>query len=171
MPTEQLVVATGKPKIGARPVPATAVEPEKGAGGKKGKSKKKLVLIVLVLLLVGGAAYFFLLKPKAPADGATAVEPPPEPGAVLVIEPISLNLADGHYLRLGLGLQLTADAAEEPDTARALDQAVALFSGRAVDEVGSPEGREALQAELVDLLDEAYEGEVMDVYFMDYVTQ
>jgi flagellar FliL protein len=169
MPTEQLVVATGKPKIGSRPAPAAPPEPEKAAGGKK--SKKKLIMIVLILAVVGGAAYFFLLKPAPAADGAEAVEPPPEPGIVVVIEPISLNLAEGRYLRIGIGLQMTADVAEEPDTARALDQVVTLFSGRTVDEVASTEGREALRVQLIELLDEAYEGEVMDVYFTDYVTQ
>jgi flagellar FliL protein len=169
MPTEQLVVATGKPKIGSRPTPGpppAEVEPPKAK--KKGK---RLILILVVLLVGGGAGYWFLLKPSGADPAVEAVEPSPEPGAVVVIEPISLNLADGHYLRLGLGLQLTAEVAEEPDTARALDQAVSLFSGRPVAEVTSTEGREALRVELIALLDEAYEGEVMDVYFTDYVTQ
>lgn len=170
--TEQRVVAS-KPKIGARPTSPSAVpEPADEGGAKKKGGKKKLLIIALVLLLGGGAAYWFLLKPAPPADGAAvAEEPAPEPGAVLVVEPISLNLADGHYLRIGLGLQLTADVAEEPDTARALDLAVALFSQRPVAEVTTTEGREALKAELLRQLEEAYEGEVMDVYFTDYVTQ
>lgn len=170
--TEQRVVAS-KPKIGARPTsPSVAPEPAEETKGKKG-GKKKLLIVALVVLLAGGAAYWFLLKPTPPADGAAAVveEPAPEPGAVLVVEPISLNLADGHYLRIGLGLQLTADVAEEPDTARALDLVVALFSQRPVAEVITTEGREALKAELLTQLEEAYEGEVMDVYFTDYVTQ
>ena len=128
-------------------------------------------MLVLLLVVGGGAGYWFFLRPTPAAGAEVAVEPPPEPGAVVVIEPISLNLADGHYLRLGLGLQLTAEVAEEPDTARALDQAVALFSGRSVAEVGSSEGREALRDALVAKLAEVYEGEVMDVYFTDYVTQ
>lgn len=172
MPTEQLVVATGKPKIGSRPTPSpTPTEVEKAPEKVKKKKGKRLVLILLVLVLVGGAGYWFVLKPSGAGPAAEAVEAPPEPGAVVVIEPISLNLADGHYLRLGLGLQLTAEVAEEPDTARALDCAVSLFSGRPVAEVASTEGREALRGELIALLDEAYDGEVMDVYFTDYVTQ
>lgn len=171
--TEQRVVAS-KPKIGARPsAPTVAPEPVDG-DGKKGKKggKKKLLVIALAVLLVGGAAYWFLLKPAPPADGAAVVEEPaPEPGEVLVVEPISINLADGHYLRIGVGLQLTADVAEEPDTARALDLVVALFSQRPMAEVTTTEGREALKAELLHQLEEAYEGEVMGVYFTDYVTQ
>ena len=169
--TEQRVVAS-KPKIGARPAPSAVPDPVDEGKATKG-GKKKLLIIALVVLLAGGAAYWFLLKPAPPADGAAAVaeEPAPEPGAVVVIEPISLNLADGHYLRIGIGLQLTADVAEEPDTARALDLVVALFSQRAVAEVTTTEGRDALKAELLAQLEEAYEGEVMDVYFTDYVTQ
>lgn len=171
--TEQRVVAS-KPKIGARPTSPSAVpEPAEEGKGKKKGGKKKLLIIALVVLLAGGAAYWFLLKPAPPADDAAAVveEPAPDPGAVLVVEPISLNLADGHYLRIGIGLQLTADVAEEPDTARALDLVVALFSQRPVAEVTTTEGRDALKAELLRQLEEAYEGEVMDVYFTDYVTQ
>lgn len=170
--TEQRVVAN-KPKIGARPTAPSAVpEPADDGKAKKKGGKKRLLVILLVLLVGGAAAYWFLLKPAPPADGAAAAEEPaPEPGAVLVVEPISLNLADGHYLRIGLGLQLTADVAEEPDTARALDLVVALFSQRPVAEVTTTEGREALKAELLRQLEESYEGEVMDVYFTDYVTQ
>lgn len=168
MPVEQRVIASAKPKIGVRPQPTPPPEPEKPK--RRGK-RKVLVVVVLLVLVGGGAGYWFLLKPAPTTGVETAVEPPPEPGEVLVIEPISLNLADGHYLRLGMGLQLTADVSEQPDTARALDQAVSLFSGRAVAEVGSSEGREALRAALVAKLAEVYEGEVMDVYFTDYVTQ
>ena len=168
--TEQRVVAS-KPKIGARPsTPSVAPEPVENEGKGKG-GKKKLLIIALVVLMAAGAAYWFLLKPAPPADGAVAVEPAPEPGEVLVVEPISINLADGHYLRIGLGLQLTADVAEEPDTARALDIVVALFSQRPMAEVATTEGREALKAELAHQLEETYEGEVMGVYFTDYVTQ
>lgn len=182
MPTEEHMSVPAKSKIGSRPT-VTPPVPESGAGepkgkrkdkGKdkvkgKGKSKRKLLVMLVVIAVVGGAAYWFLLRPSG--NAAAAEKPAPVPGAVLVVEPISLNLADGHYLRIGLGLQLTNAVAEAPDAARALDLAVQLYSGRTVDEVISAEGREALRAELTKSLSEAYEGEVMGVYFTDYVTQ
>jgi flagellar FliL protein len=164
---EQRVVAT-KVKIGQRPTAPAAPEPPQPEPAKGGS--RRTVVVVLLLLAVAAAAYWFLLRPEAGA--ADAAEPPaPVPGDVLQVDAISLNLADGHYLRIGIGLQLTDDVSEKPDTARALDLVVSLFSGRPVAEVTSAEGREALKAELRDLLEEAYEGEVMDVYFTDYVTQ
>ena len=163
MPIEQRVVSG--PKIGGGST--SSAGGDDAAPAKKKSSKKKLIIVVAVLAIAGGAAYFFLVKGKAPA-----AEPPPEKGAVVAIEPVSLNLADGHYLRLGLSLQLTKDAGEEtPDTADALDHAIALFSGHTVAEVSDPATRDALKAQLLTELDEAYEGKVMDVYLTNYVTQ
>jgi flagellar FliL protein len=167
VPVEQRVIGAPQ-KIGARsgaPAPAAA-EPEP----EPRKRRRWPVLVVaLVALAAAGAvaAWFFLRTPDAEA----AAPPEPEPGAVLQVDPVSLNLADGHYLRLGLGLQLTAEAHEPPDPARALDLAIALFSGRHVDEVSDPATRDELKAQLAEQLHEAYEGEVLDVYLTEYVTQ
>jgi flagellar FliL protein len=172
MPIEQRVVSGskigGNNKIGGGS--ASSSGGDDAAPTKKKASKKKLIIVVVaVLAIAGGTAYFFLFKGK---DSAEAAPPPPERGAVLAIDPVSLNLAEGHYLRLGLSLQLTKDAGEEtPDTADALDHAIALFSGHTVAEVSDPATREALKAQLVTELDEAYEGKVMDVYLTNYVTQ
>lgn len=171
MPIEQRVVSGAKiggNKIGGGSASSTpAVQAEAPAK----KSRKKLLLVVgAVVLLAGGAAAYLLLGKGG--GGEPAAEPAPVPGAVLTVEPVSLNLAEGHYLRLGLALQLTEEAGEEaPDTARALDLAIALFSGRTVAEVSDPATRDALTAELAHQLAEAYEGEVMDVYLTNYVTQ
>ena len=154
--------------------------PGAGAGASGGadeaapaaKGKKKLVLILAVVLAAAAAAYFFVLKPGG--EEAHAAEPAHEEvelGEVLAAEPVSLNLADGHYLRLGIALQLTAEVHGEVDTARAVDHAIALFSGRPVTEVSDPAMREQLKAELAHQLEETYHGDVVDVYLTEYVTQ
>lgn len=170
--SEQRVLAT-KARIPAPPgraggIPAPA---DVAAAPAKGGRKGRVLVAVVLVLLAGAAAWWFLVGPGASADGEPAAEPPPEPGPVQVVEPISLNLAGGRYLRIGVGLQLTADAHDEVDTAQALDVVIELFSGRAVDEVASAEGRAVLKEELARQLDEAYHGEVIGVYFTDYVTQ
>ncbi|MGN8245007.1 flagellar basal body-associated FliL family protein [Cellulomonas soli] len=173
---EQRVMSS--PKIGAKiggGGGSSKPEPEPEPPAKK--SKKKLIIIVaaVVVVLAAAAAWYLLMGPGK-ASGAEGAAPAPEPtaeaGAVLPVEPISINLADGHYLRIGLGLQLTADVGEEtPDPSVALDLAISLFSGRTVAEVSDPAQRDALKTELAHQLSEAYEGEVMDVYLTNYVTQ
>ena len=51
---------------------------------------------------------------------AQAGRAPPKPGEVVTLEPIQINLAAGHYLRIGIALQLTAKA-HEADGSKALD--------------------------------------------------
>ena len=79
-------------------------------------------MVSVVLLLAGAAAYWFLLRPDGEA-------PPPEPGEVVTLEPIQVSLAGGHYLKVGIALQLTADAAEA-EGSKALDATIPQFSGR-----------------------------------------
>jgi flagellar FliL protein len=101
-------------------------------------------------------------------------EPEYDLGEVLIIDSISINLQGGHYLRLGLGLQLVAGAggshgAIEPS--KALDAAIALYSGLTTEELADLEFREQLKDDLAETLKEAYHEEVVDVYYTDFVTQ
>ena len=170
MPVEQRVVS--RQKIGARaattsappPVPAA---PEPVRPRRRGRTAIVVTAAVVLLAAAGAAAWYLLGR----GGTAPAPEPTAEPGEIAHVEAISVNLADGHYLRLGLGLQLTADAHGAPDPAPALDAAIALYSGRSMTEVQDPVTREALKTELVEVLQETYEGEVMDVFLTNYVTQ
>lgn len=144
---------------------ATATKTPETTPAKAPRRKLPLLLAALVVLgLIGGAAWFFLLKEPAA---------PPEPvhGEVVAVDPVSINLADGSYLRLGLALQLTEETAEEPDTSEALDLAITTFSGRSVDELTDPAAREALQQQLNDKVINTYPEEVMDIYYTEFVTQ
>lgn len=130
----------------------------------KGGGKKKILILVLALALVGGAAWFLLLRGPGEAE-AEAV-----PGEVVVLEPVQINLAEAHYLRIGVALQLV-EGAEELDGSKALDAVIELFSGRRVEEVTRPAGRTKLKKELTHQLEESYHGDVMGVYFTEFVTQ
>ncbi len=155
---------------------ATAAPAEPDAK-KKGPNKLVLALVAIIVLLAGGgAAYFFLLAPKpAPTaeETAKAEEEAAEAklGAVTTLEPISVNLADGHFLKIGIALQQSVDVAEAVDGSKALDTVIDLYSGKSMEEIGSAEGRDATKAELVKEIEEAYHDEVLDVYFTQYVMQ
>lgn len=130
---------------------------------KKKRSRKKLVLAAALALVVPAAAWWFLLKPTP--------EKAPLPGEVVALEPIQVNLSGGHYLRVGLALQLTTEVVEEVDGSKALDAAIALYSGRPVAEVSEAKKREELKQELTHEIVELYEGELMGIYITEFVTQ
>ena len=140
------------------PAPPEAPEEEKKGG------KKKLLLVLVLVLALGGAGYWFFLKPSGgPKE--------PEPGAVVKLDAIQVNLADSHYLRIGIALQASKDAGEELDGSKALDATIELFSGRSQDELARGAYRDKLKEKLAHTLEETYDGEVIGVYFTDFVTQ
>ena len=129
----------------------------------KGGRKKKLLIVLVLVLALGGGAYWFVLRPK-PAAAA------PKPGTVVKLDAIQVNLAGSHYLRLGLALQLV-QGAKEADGSKALDAAIDEFSGLSMTDVNDPAKRATYKKELEKELDHRYDGEVMGVYFTEFVTQ
>ncbi len=142
---------------------------DEGKGAKKGK-KKLVMALAVVVLAGGGGGGWFVFGPGKSAEAAPEEEEV-ELGGVVVVDPISINLADGHYLKLGLGLQTIAAVAHEPDGSIALDAAITLYSGRPMSELTDPAQRDALKEELRHTLEEEYHHDVVDVYFTEYVMQ
>src|SRR4051812_30782012 len=80
--------------------------------GRFGGWLRKLGIALIALVLVAGATWWFVLRPGTPSE--------PKPGAIVNLDSVQINLAEGHYLRLGMALQLTTSV-KEIDGARALD--------------------------------------------------
>jgi flagellar protein FliL len=165
----KLASTTAPPKAGA----GGAGEAAEGGPGKKKKRPPLLVVIAAVVLLLGlgaGGYWWFGMRTPPPP-------PPPEPGEVAAFEPLSLNLADGHYLKVGIALQMVAAEGgghgkkEVVDGSKAKDAAIEIFSGRTMAELSDPAVRETLKEELFHRVDEAYHHEVLDVYFTEFVMQ
>ena len=171
---EQRVMGA-KPKIGANKIQprerteTAAPEPE-STEKAKGRGKLPWIVVgVLVVAVLAGAAYFFLVAGKD--DGAAKEPPAPVAGEMVTLESMNINLDGNHYLRIGLGLQLTEEA-PEIDLVKAQDATIALFSGRPVTEIKSAEGRAALKNELTASLQEIYGADqIMGVYYTDFVAQ
>jgi flagellar protein FliL len=135
---------------------------QQAAKKPSGRRRKKVLLVLAVVLLAVGA-WFLLLR-----GGGGEAEP--KPGAMLPLESTQINLAGGHYLKIGVALQLV-EGAEEVDGSKALDATIDLFSGREVTELTRTETRQTLKHKLAAELEERYEGDVMEVYFTEFVTQ
>ncbi|GAA1647992.1 flagellar basal body-associated FliL family protein [Georgenia ruanii] len=159
----------GRP-VNVRGAPAQEETRSTMTHAEEGPPRRRRGLVVLVVLVVvlAAAAAAYVLRPWE--SDAAAPEKAPELGLVVPVDPISVNLADGHYLRLGFSIQLKKGATKDLQVARALDIAIATYSGKDVAEVNDPARREELKAELLTQLSATFK-EVVDVYLTDYVTQ
>lgn len=148
--------------------------------------RKKLlmggVVLLLALLAAGGGGYFMLMGGAPTAEEAAAAEAAaeaaevPEPGVVVPLEPVTINLADGRYLQVGIALQQPVPKEggyeeEALDGSHALDILIDKLSGRPMSDIASAEQRGAIKAELVAEVAEAYHDEVYDIYFTSFVMQ
>jgi flagellar FliL protein len=70
-----------------------------------------------------------------------------------------------------MALQATASAGAELDGSKALDLAIAEFSGHTVAQLSVPETRLKLKEELTKKIEKAYEEEIMGIYFREFVMQ
>ncbi len=143
----------------------TAVAAEPAAAAPK-KSKKKLIIILVMVLLVAGGAYKFVLAPK-PKPG------PPVGGDIVALDANTLNLTDGHYLKIAVDLQLVkgkaAAATFLPSNAKEL--VIDQFSDRTVASLSTNAERLALTDQLTAAMKKAYPNEIFQVYITQFVTQ
>lgn len=144
---------------------------------------KKLVLIgaVLLVLLAVGA---FVGKGLLAAPAAPEPDPRTVAGDVVTLAPITMNLADGRYLKLTLALQLNkaaspvaggvdAAAGKVPamDGAKALDAAISVLGQHTYAQLIAPEGRAGAQKVLSAQVSKRYDGDVLGVYFTEFLMQ
>lgn len=147
------------------------------------KKSNKMLLIIIGVVVLAAAAYFLVLKPKSePAAAAggvaagVAVAPvmPAEPaGPVIRLDPLFINLAGGHYLKLGMALQTVGEQSKEnpTDGAMALDAAIQLYSNADMTQLTDLTAREDLKTKLVQIIQKGYGMKVIDVYFTEFVMQ
>src|SRR5262249_13947261 len=114
---------------------------------------------------------------KAPATATTTtVDPETDRGFVLQMDPMTVNLADGHYLKVGVALQLkkgvvVETAKDDGLGAKALDMTISALSPRTMADLGKASAREGVKQKLGYDVCEAYNGEALTVFFTDFVMQ
>lgn len=150
---------------------APAKDGEEAVEPAKGGRKKIVVIAVPLVALVAG--WYFLMGPGGGTTEAEAEAKEPVPGEVLELEPITMNLADGRLLKVGLALQANAEPSSDHEVtgAVALDEAIKFLGEHTYAQLAEPAGRQAAKDELSHRVAERYHHDVLEVYFTEFVMQ
>lgn len=149
------------------------------AEDKSDAPKKRSPILLVVLLVVGvvGGVAFAKITGSGSASAGPATTVAPEPGEVAKVEAVNINLANGHYLRIAYGVQLSkevevkAEAWSKSESSKVSDLVIAQFSGMRMEDLQTKEGREAALEEVVVKAKERLDGQVLDIYLDEFVMQ
>lgn len=161
------------------------------AGEAQGGGRKKLIIIiaaaVVLLLGAGGAAFFLLGGEETPADGVVAEEQVPvveegEPGYHKFDPPFVVNLPPGGPAEmLQVALEVMTRVPTVVDTLNNNDPMIRhhllnLLESQQSADLMTLEGKQALQAEIHELLDAKLKelnepGTIKGVFFTQFVMQ
>jgi flagellar FliL protein len=163
-------------KKAAAPAAPPPPPPEPTSGSKR---RSALVpALVLAVALLGAAVLLRGGKdtPPAPQVEASAPKANFDPAQVVALNPITLNLADGRFLKLGLALQLDPSTPLPPGDvgafgAPALDEAITVFGTHTVADLSVPGAREQAKQELAEKVGALYDHHVVGVYLTQFVMQ
>lgn len=134
------------------------------------KSRKRLITLVVAALCALLVALYMFIGPGAKAQEKTADKP--VPGEVVQLDPITMNLADGRLLKVGLAMQLVAEPKEAEVTGSvALDEAISFLGQHTYAQLAVPATRQAAKQELSKRVSKRYHGDVLEIYFTDFVMQ
>ena len=156
---------------------------------KKKKGGKTKIIVIVACVALGAGGYVLggggAADPAAAAvattttlyqkPGCTGLSADEAPLKVVDIPSLSINLADGHYLRVSVSLGLCDDVivteAEPFITAPAKDIVVETLSGKSMETLATDAGREAVKEKLNEEILAAYPAEVFEVFLVEFVMQ
>jgi len=149
---------------------------KKGKKGKKGGGRSNLIPAVVLALGLAAGGYF--MGGSGGGDASASDEPVKEelvPGGVATMDPLSVNLADGHFLKVGIALELVegVEVGEfmKGEISKAKDLLIDRMGGLPMEQLTSPDGRKAIKEDLAKAAKKLFKDEVIDIYFTDFVMQ
>lgn len=160
------------------------------AGEDAGKSKLKMMIGAVVLVVIGAVLGGKVLGGGGGAAAASTTTTTLEPhGTITTLDSITLNLADGRFLILGVSFEVSHDIVypavaaagghgggeESTDKskgfARELDATIKVMSSFSYEQLIGPEGKEKAREALLSEVEKISHGAIEDVLFHEFVMQ
>jgi flagellar FliL protein len=139
---------------------------------------KKLIIIVAAVFLIagGGGGYYFLVRAKKPSIAKKAPPPVPLKLAYVDVKEMTLRLADAgseHYIKLSPSLGVPVAKSEEMEEKLPVvrDRIVTVVTAHTSTDLATPAGKDKLKGELMTALDRDFSGDVVEIYFSDYLVE
>ena len=85
------------------------------------------------------------------------------------MDEMTLNLADGHYLRMKIALQTAKGTSEELDTAEAAQALIDTYSNQTVAALTGDVARAKAKDEFLSKLATLYPKKILDAYYTEFV--
>lgn len=145
---------------------------------KGGKLKMIIGGVVGVAVLGVGAQMTVLKSEDAGAEAAAVaeVDEATKGGELIQVDAMSVNLADGHFLKIGVAIELAEgeDGKEfekkgYPNKIR--DLIITSAASKSMAELASSEGKEDFRAKLHDGAEKLYKESYHGIYFTEFVMQ
>ncbi len=129
-----------------------------------------------ILVVGGGAAAALKLGLLGGNNTANSAEPVAPKVAYVEVREMTLRLADTateHYIKLDPVLAVPAKQAEamEDKIPVVRDRIVTVVTARSSTELSSPAGQRKLKDDLVSVLHKDFKGDLVDLYFSDYLVE
>lgn len=147
---------------------------DKSDDEKKG-GKNKIVMIVVAVAVLGVGAKMTVFKTPA-AEAGEATTTTMAGGDLVPVDAMSVNLADGHYLKIGVAIELVEGEDAKyftksgyPNKIR--DLIITTAASKTMDELASAEGKEAFREYLDKGAEKLYKEHYHGIYFTEFVMQ
>jgi len=130
--------------------------------------RKFLLFLLAVFVFVGGGGVLFYVLQKGENEQKTAVS-----FKIMELEPIVINLSDGHYIRIAVALGYTGEESELKSKLPAInDILITTVGAMSSKELISPEGKELLKENLLLKINSILSGvHVRNIFYREFIVQ
>ena len=130
--------------------------------------KKVLILLLVVAMVAGGGGLFYVVQKGKKNEQKTATS-----FEIMELEPVVINLSDGHYIRIAIALGYTGDESELKNKLPAInDVLITTVGAMSSKELISPEGKELLKENLLLKINSVLSGvQVRNIFYREFIVQ
>ena len=130
--------------------------------------KKVWILLLVVATVAGGGVLFYVIQEGKKDEQKTAAS-----FKIMELEPVVINLSDGHYIRIAIALGYTGEESELKNKLPAVnDVLITTVGAMSSKELISPEGKELLKENLLLKINSVLSGvQVRNIFYREFIVQ